>query len=113
MNRFVVYREISLAYVLFDMLTKAALALFLHRRDAERAAQRLNARPVTSQRLQRLSPVPHISLARRRTGPIPRYVVRPGFHAFERIVVDRWTKNIVWGPHNFRGANHAARRLNG
>jgi len=45
MDRYAVYRDISPGYVVFDTLSDTVVALYHDRRDAERAARRLNAPP--------------------------------------------------------------------
>jgi hypothetical protein len=107
MDRFAVYRDISPTYVLFDRRTDSVVALFVSRDDAERTARRLNDRP------PRLASLPLRALARRVTDPTTRFVVRPAFHDFERIVVDQWTDKIVWGPSlDMRVAERVAASLN-
>jgi hypothetical protein len=107
MNRFAVYRDISPTYVLFYRLTEQVVGVFVNERDAERAAQRLNDQP------PRLAPRPVRTLAMRVGRPIPRYSVQPGFYDFERVVVDQWTENIVWGPRlDMRAAERVAASLN-
>jgi hypothetical protein len=100
-ERFAVYRDISPTDVLHDILTDNVVALFVHQRDAERTAERLNEQPPAA------APC---DLPSRATF---RYAVWPGLHDFERIVVYQWTEKIVWGPsRDMRAAARVAATLN-
>ena len=92
MDRFVVYTDISLGYVVYDTLNETVVVVFRHYDRAERAAARMNGGP------RHTGPRSRRALARTVTAPTPRYVVRPGFHNLECVVVARWTLEIVWGP---------------
>ena len=113
MDRYAVNRDISPGYVLFDRLSETVVALFQDTRDAERAVWELNHRPASAQPHARLGPAAGMGQTDALSGPNPRYVVRPGFRDFERVVVDQWTERIVWGPRlDMRAAERKAARLN-
>jgi hypothetical protein len=113
MDRFAVYRDIRPGYVLFDRLSETVVGLFQDSREAERAAWDLNHRPASEQAYARLGPTAGVDPTGAMSSAQPRYVVRPGFRNFERVVVDQWTEKIVWGPRlDMRAAERKAARLN-
>jgi hypothetical protein len=46
MDRYAVYPDISPGFVVVDTLSETVIALYRHRRHAERAARLLNERPI-------------------------------------------------------------------
>jgi hypothetical protein len=52
MDRYAVYPDISPGYVVFDTLSERIVALYRDVANAERAARRLNAPPLTGSRVR-------------------------------------------------------------